>query len=87
MLILVSAVTGCVSVSAFASLTAVPVGITSSAGGLKICAITAGIKTHDKIVLLGKTKSDIIEALISKALIDSYINNDGFGSVNNVWRE
>ena len=87
LLILVSAVTGCVSVSAFASLTAVPVGITSSAGGLKICAITAGIKTLDEIVLLGKTKSDTIEALISKALIDSYINNDGFGSVNNVLRE
>ena len=40
-----------------------------------------------EIVLLGKTKSDTIEALISKALIDSYINNDGFGSVNNVLRE
>ena len=44
LLILASAVTGCVSISAFASLFCFPVGITSSAVGLKICAITAGIK-------------------------------------------
>ena len=43
LLILVSAVTGCVSVSAFASLVFVPVDITSSTAGVKICAITAGI--------------------------------------------
>ena len=38
-------------------------------------------------MLLGKTKLDIIEVLISKSLIDSYINYDKFLSVNNVWRE
>ena len=43
-LILVSVVTGCVSISAFASLVCVPVGIASSVVGIKICAITAGIK-------------------------------------------
>ena len=43
-LILDSAITGCVSISAFASLVGTPIGITSSAIGLKICAITAGIK-------------------------------------------
>ena len=31
---------------AFASLVAIPVGITSSAVGIKICAITAGIKKY-----------------------------------------
>ena len=41
-----SAVTGCVSISAFVSLTGVPVGIPSSAVRLKICAITAGTKNH-----------------------------------------
>ena len=66
LLILVSAVTGCVSISAFASLVYVSVGITSSEVGLKICAITAGIKKyksiikkkkkHDEIVFLGKNK-------------------------------
>ena len=97
LLILASTVTGCVSISTFTSLVAVVVGITSSAVGLKICAITAGIKTyksiidktkkHDKIVLLRKTKLDTIEVLISKALIDPYINHDEFVSVNNVLRE
>ena len=41
LLILVSTVTGCVSVSAFASLVAIPVGIVSSAVVIKIFAITA----------------------------------------------
>ena len=87
MLILVSTVTGCVSISAFASLVGVPVGITSSAVWIKICAIIAGIKKyislikkkkkkHDKIVLLGKYKLNTIKVLISKALTNSYISHD-----------
>ena len=97
MLILASTVPDCVSIFPFASLVCVPVGITSSAVGLKICAITAGIiryksfikkkKKYDKIVLLGKTKLNTFEILISKALIDSYISHDKFASVNNVLRE
>ena len=43
-LILGCTITGCVSISAFASLVGIPIGITSSAIGLKICAITAAIK-------------------------------------------
>ena len=86
-----------VSISAFASLVCVPVGITSSALGIKICAITTGIKKynsirkkkkkHDKTILLGKSKLNTIEIVISKALIDSYISHDEFVSVNNVLRE
>ena len=48
--ILVSAVTGCVSIFAFASLVAISVGITSSALGIKICAITAGIKKYKSFI-------------------------------------
>ena len=44
-------------------------------------------KKHDKIVLLGKTKLDTIRAIISKALIDSYISHDKFVSVNYVLKE
>ena len=44
LLILVSKVTGCVSISVLASLVAIAVGITSSAVGIKICTVTAGIK-------------------------------------------
>ena len=43
-LILGSTITGCVSISAFPSLAGISIGITSSAAGLKICAITAAIK-------------------------------------------
>ena len=39
------------------------------------------------MVLLGQTKLDTIEVLISKALMDWYINYDEFVSVNNVLRE
>ena len=38
-------------------------------------------------MLLGNNKLNTIEALISKALIDSYISHDEFVSVNNVLRE
>ena len=60
-LILVLTITGCVSISAFASLVCVPVGITSSAVGIKICAITAGIKRYSQLwrkrrKIYGKTK-------------------------------
>ena len=48
---LVSTVTGCVSISAFASLVSIPVGITSSAVVVKICCvITAGIKNNKSII-------------------------------------
>ena len=79
-LIVRSAITRCVSISAFASLVGIPIGITRSAVGLKICVITAAIKKHksiikkqkkkhDKIVLLAKCNLNSIEVLISKALL------------------
>ena len=49
-LILASTITDCISISAFASLLGIPVGITSSAIGLKICAITAGSKKYESII-------------------------------------
>ena len=49
-LILASAITGCVSISAFASSVVVSIGILSSAVGLKICAITAAIKKYQSII-------------------------------------
>ena len=50
--------TGCVSISAFPLLGAIPVGITSSAVGLKICAITAGIKKYKSIIKKKKKEHD-----------------------------
>ena len=49
MLFLASTVTGCVSMSEFASLAAIPVGITRYAVGIKIYAITAGINKYKSI--------------------------------------
>ena len=46
LLVLVSTVTGCVSVSAFASLVGIPVGIANSAVGLTNCVIASGIKKY-----------------------------------------
>ena len=84
--ILVSTVTGCVSVSAFASLVCVPVGITSSAVRIKFCAIRAGIKKYKSIIKKKEEAHYTIE-VISKALIASYISHDKFVSVNNILRE
>ena len=44
LLTLASAITECVSISAFASLVGIPIGIANSVEGIKICAMTAGIK-------------------------------------------
>ena len=49
-LILGSTITGCVSISAFAFLVGIPIGITSSAIRLNICAITAAIKKYKLII-------------------------------------
>ena len=84
-LVLVSTITGYISTSAFASLICICIGITSSAIGLKICAIAAGIKKYkpiikkkrkkyDKMVFLAKSKLNKIEVLISEALIGSNID-------------
>ena len=70
----------------------------NSAIGLKICAITAGIKKykstikktkkkHEDIVLLAKSKLTSIEVLISKALIDSVIIHYEFALINKVLKE
>ena len=95
LLIVISTITGGVSISALASLVGTPIGITGSAVGWKICAITSGINTyksrikkkkkkHDKIVLLTKSKFNSIEVLIFKALISSNIGHDEFFLINNV---
>ena len=49
-LIFISAVSGCVSIFAFASLAGVPVGIASSAARIKTCAITAEIKKYQSVI-------------------------------------
>ena len=73
--ILASGITVCISISAFAFLPDISIGITSSAIRLKLCAIVTGIKNyksiikkkkkkHDKIVLSAKSKLNSIESYI-----------------------
>ena len=49
-LILASTITECVFIPAFACLVGILIGITSSAIGLKICAIAAGIKKYKPVI-------------------------------------
>ena len=90
-IILVFAITGCISISAFTSLVGIRIWIASSAIGLKIYAITAEIKKyktiikkrknkHDKIVLLAKTELNSVAILIFKALINSDISHNDYSS-------
>ena len=92
-LILGSTITGCVSISAFASLVGIPIVSASFSIGLKIGAKTAAIKKyesiirkkrkkHEKVLLLTKSKLKSLEVLISKALIDSVISHDEFVLIN-----
>ena len=86
-LVVISPIIGCVSISVFASLVGIPIDITSSAIGWKICVITAGVKKYksiikkkkkkknEKIVLAARPKLSSIEVLISEALIDSNISH------------
>ena len=55
---LASTITGCISISAFASLIGNSVGITSSEIGIKICAMAAGIKKYKSIIKKKKKKDD-----------------------------
>ena len=50
LLVVTSTITGCISIFAFASLIGISIGITSSAIGLKVCVITAGIKKYKSII-------------------------------------
>ena len=85
LLILVLAVIGCVSTSAFALLVEIPDSCRSYIE-INVFAITTGIKKyksmikkknkkHDKIVLLRKDKLNTIKVLISTSLIDPCISH------------
>ena len=50
-LILGSTISGCISISAFASLVGIPIRVISFAIGLKTCVITAAIKKHKPIII------------------------------------
>ena len=63
-------ITGSISISAFTSLVGVPIVMTSSAIGLKVCAITVRIKKYKSIIKKKRKKHDKI-ALIAKPKLNS----------------
>ena len=91
-LIVLSATSGGVSIISFTSIVGAPVGIASASFTL-IFSLTTGIikkllsitrnkkKKHDKILMLAKSKLDIIETLVSQALIDMEISHEEFNAI------
>ena len=74
----ISTISGCVSISDFAFLVGITIGITSSTTELKICVMTAAIKMYKLIIkkkgriMIKKSKLINTEVLISKALTLSW---------------
>ena len=100
LLILISAITECVSTFYVSpSLVGIHIRTMSSAIGLKFCAINLGIiikfkliikkqnKKNNKIVLLAKSKLNSIEVLTSNVFIGSNISHDKFILINNIVEE
>ena len=91
-LIVLSAITGGVSICSFASVVGAPVGIVSASFTL-IFSLTTGIvkkilsttrnkkKKPDKIFMLAKSKLNSIETLISQALTDMEISHEEFVTI------
>ena len=93
LLILVSTVTGCLYVSAFASLVGNSIEITRSAIGLKTCVITAGIKKYKSITktkkrsMIKQYHQQNLNLTAQKFLTDLNISHDEFVTINNVRKE
>ena len=91
-LIVLSAITGEVSICSFTSVVGAPVGIVSASFAL-IFSLTTGIvkkllsttgnekKKQDKISMLAKSKLNSIETLISQALIDMERSHEEFVTI------
>ena len=98
LLILVSAGTGCVPISAFGLLIGISFGTPNASIGLwvyVICAITKNNRSlikkikekHEKIILLSRTKFNTLYILFSKALIHPQFFYEKFHSVHVVFKE
>ena len=90
--IVLSAVSGAVSIISFMSVVGAPVVIASASFTL-IFSLTTGIikkllsitrnkkKKHDKIIMFAKSKLNSIETLISQALVDMEISHEEFATL------
>ena len=93
-LIVLSVLTGIISIASFATVIGGPVGIMSASCSL-IFSITTGFvkkflktirnkkKKHNKIIMLARSKLNSIENKISKALMDNEISHEDFETIIN----
>ena len=91
-LITLSASFGTLSIASYATVVGIPAGITGASLTL-IFTITTGVvktllnitrkkkKKHNKIIALARSKLNIIENLISQALIDFEITHEKFSKI------
>ena len=90
--ITLSASFGTLNIALHATMVGIPVGIAGASLTL-IFTVTTGVvkkllnitrkkkKKHNKIITLAKSKLNIIETLISQALIDFEISHEGFSKI------
>ena len=97
-LIVLSVTTGSISIASFATVIGAPVGIVSASFTLAF-SISTGIikkllkttrnkkKKHNKIVMLARSKLNIIESKISEALINNEISHEDFTNISRIKRK
>ena len=90
--ITLSASFGTLSIASYPMIVGIPVGIAGASLTL-ICTVTTGVvktllnitrkkkKKHNKIIALARNKLNVIENLISQALIDSEITHEEFSKI------
>ena len=90
--ITLSASFGTLSIASYPTIVGIPVGIAGASLTL-ICTVTTGVvktflnitrkkkKKHNKIMALARNKLNVIENLISQALIDSEITHEEFSKI------
>ena len=90
--ITLSASFGTLSIASYATIVGVPAGIAGASLNLLFTVTTGVVKTflnitrkkkkkHNKIIALARSKSNIIENLISQALIDFEITHEEFSKI------
>ena len=94
LIILLSVTTDSISIASFATVIGAPVGIASACFSLAFSIFTGIVKKllkttrnkkkmHNKIVMLARSKLNIIESKISEALINSEISHEDFVTIIN----
>ena len=97
-LIVLSVATGSISVASFATVIGALVGIMSASCSLAFSITTGLVKTflktprnnkkkHIKIVMLARSKLNIIESKISEALINNEISHEDFTNISRIKRK